>query len=103
MYLVEYVSGLTWNDEIINLNGLNSNNIPVTPTTNAIINVNGSTKNIDSEIVPVELSIHHNDFKNKIIYWLCLHGHICTKGTQTFNGRLHPITELQRFTEVQRL
>ena len=65
LYLLEYVSGLSSNDEIINLSGLASNNIPVTPTTDAIIDVNGSTTNLDSETVPEELSKYHNNFKIK--------------------------------------
>ena len=56
---------LSSNDEIINLSGLTSNNIPVTLTTDAIIDANGSTKNLDSETVPEELSKHHNKFNIK--------------------------------------
>ena len=53
------------NDAIINLSGLTSNNIPVTPTTDAFIGVNDSTKSINSETVPEELSKYHYDFKIK--------------------------------------
>ena len=77
LYLLEYVSGLSSNDEIINLSGFASNNIPDVSTNDAIIDVNGSTKNLDSETVPEELSIHHNNFKIKNIAilsaWTCLH------------------------------
>ena len=66
LYLLGYVSGVSSNDEIINLSGLTSKIIPVTPTTDAIIDVNGSTKNLDSETVPEELSNHHYNFKNKV-------------------------------------
>ena len=52
LYFLEYISGLSSNDGIINLSGLTSNNIPVTPSTDAIIDVNGSIKNLDSETVP---------------------------------------------------
>ena len=68
LYLLEYVSGLSSNDEIINLSGLSSNNIPVTPTTNAIIDVNGSAKNLDSETVAEELSKHHNNYNIKELF-----------------------------------
>ena len=65
LYLLEYFSGLSSNNKIINLSCLTSKNIPVIPTTDAIIDVNGSTKNLDGETVPEELSIHHNNFKIK--------------------------------------
>ena len=54
LYFLEYISGLSSNDGIINLSGLTSNNVPVTPITDAIIEVNCSTKNLDSETVPEE-------------------------------------------------
>ena len=61
------------NDGIINLSGLTTNNNPVTPTTDDIIIVNGSTKNLDTDIVPEEISIHHNKFKiNKYIDSYCM-------------------------------
>ena len=65
LYFLEYVSGLSSNDKIINLSGVTSNKIPVTPTTDAIIAVNGSTKNLNSETVLDELSKHHSNFKIK--------------------------------------
>ena len=65
LYLMDYVSDLSSNDEIISLSGLTSNNIPVTSTTDAIIDVHNSTKNIDSETAPEELSKYHNKFKIK--------------------------------------
>ena len=58
-----YVSGLSSNDEIVDFSAFTSTNFSVTKATDAIIDGNGSTKNLDSEIVPGELSIHHNDFK----------------------------------------
>ena len=54
LYLFEYVSGSSSNNEIINLSTLTSNNILLSPTTDANIDVNGSTKNLDSETVPEE-------------------------------------------------
>ena len=65
VYLLEYVSGLSSNDEIIDLSGLISNNVSVTKTTDAIIDFNGSTKNTDSETVTKEFSLHYQDFKIK--------------------------------------
>ena len=95
LYLLEYVKGLFLNDAIINLNGFTSNNVSVSKTTDTIIDVNGSTKNLDSERVYDELSIHHNNFKIKNILilfaWTFLH-----HGNQTFNRCLYPITEMQR-------
>ena len=45
---MEYVSGLSSNDDIINLSGFTSNNVTVTKTTDAIIiDVYGLTKNLD--------------------------------------------------------
>ena len=55
LYLLEYVSGSSSNNEIINLSTLTSNNILLSPTTDANIDVNGSTKNLDSETVLEEL------------------------------------------------
>ena len=37
----------------------------VTKTADVIIDVNGSTQNLDSKTVPEELSVHHNNFKIK--------------------------------------
>ena len=51
---MDYVSVLSSNYEIINLSCLTFNNIPVTPTTDAIIDVNDSIKNLDSETIPEE-------------------------------------------------
>ena len=65
LYLLEYVPDLSPNDDIINLSGFTSNHIPVTPTTDATIDVNSSTKPLDSETVTEEISIHHNNFKIK--------------------------------------
>ena len=65
LYLLEYVSGLSSNDEIINRSGFTSNNIPLTPTTDAIIDVNGSTQILNTETVPEDLSKHHNNFMIK--------------------------------------
>ena len=65
LHLMEYVSHLTSDVEIINLCGFISNNISVAPTTDAIINVYGSTKSLYSATVPEELSKHHNNFKIK--------------------------------------
>ena len=62
---MEYVSGLSSNDEIIYLIGLTSNNISVISTTDAIIDVNSSTKNLNSETILEEYSKHHNNFKIK--------------------------------------
>ena len=65
LYVMEYNSGLSLDDEIFNLSGLTFNNIPVATTTDAIIDVNGLTKNLKNETVPEEFSIHHNNFKIK--------------------------------------
>ena len=67
LYLLDYATGLSSNDDIINLSGFTSNNVSVSNTTDAIIDVNGSTKNLDSQTVPEEISIHHDDFKSKNI------------------------------------
>ena len=62
---MEYVSDLSSNDDIINLSDFTSYNVSVSKTTDAIIYINGSTKNLDSEIVTREISIHHNNFNIK--------------------------------------
>ena len=62
MYLLEYVSALSSNDAIINISGLTSNNVSLTKTADDFIDVNGSTKNLDSETVSEEISIHYNNF-----------------------------------------
>ena len=48
LYLLKHISGLSSNDDIINLSGFTSNNVTVTKTTDAIIiDVYGLTKNLD--------------------------------------------------------
>ena len=65
LYLLEYAISLSSNDDIINRSGFTSNNVSVSKTTDAIVDINGSTKNLDSQTVPDEISINHNDFKIK--------------------------------------
>ena len=65
LYLLKCATGLSSNDGIIVLSGFTSNTVSVSKITDAIIDVNGSTKYLDSELVPKEISIHHNDFNIK--------------------------------------
>ena len=64
-YILKYATVISLVDDIIDLSGLTSNNVPVSKTTDAIRDVNGSTKNVDSETVPEGVPIHHNNFKIK--------------------------------------
>ena len=65
LYLLKYAIGLSPKDNIINISGFTSNNVSISKTTDAIIDVNGKT---------VEISIHHYDFKIKeyMIYYGCM-------------------------------